>query len=276
MLNTLARLDEASGSRKGVPNWLSTHPAPADRVQDIQGAIKQASAQIEGQPVIDEAGFLSRIDGIIYGDSPREGIVRGNQFLHPELRLGLTFPERWEIQNTSAQVVAKAPEQEHYLLLQLVPNAQGSIDQIARGSMTNAGFRQVNGQRAQINGLDAYVGTYQGTMQGLGNVVTLAAHVVHGDRVYLLAGLAPANSFEGARGAITRAIQSFRSLSASEAAAIRPNRVDIYTVRGGDSWESIARRTGDILKPSTLAIMNNQDPGQPPRAGDRIKVVVEG
>jgi predicted Zn-dependent protease len=276
MLNTLARLDEASGSRKGVPNWLSTHPAPADRVQDIQGAIKQASAQIEGQPVIDEAGFLRRIDGIIYGDSPREGIVRGNQFLHPELRLGLTFPERWEIQNTSAQVVAKAPEQEHYLLLQLVPNAQGSIDQIARGSMTNAGFRQVNGQRAQINGLDAYVGTYQGTMQGLGNVVTLAAHVVHGDRVYLLAGLAPANSFEGARGAITRAIQSFRSLSASEAAAIRPNRVDIYTVRGGDSWESIARRTGDILKPSTLAIMNNQDPGQPPRAGDRIKVVVEG
>ncbi len=32
MLRTLARLDEASGSRRGVPNFLSTHPAPAERV----------------------------------------------------------------------------------------------------------------------------------------------------------------------------------------------------------------------------------------------------
>jgi predicted Zn-dependent protease len=113
-------------------------------------------------------------------------------------------------------------------------------------------------------------------MQGLGNVVTLAAHVVLDRRVYLLAGIAPANQFEAAQGPMTRTIRSFRSLSAAEAADIRPNRVDIYTVRGGDSWESIARRGGDVIKPSTLAIMNNHDPGQPPQAGDRIKIVVAG
>jgi predicted Zn-dependent protease len=276
MLRTLARLDEASGSRKGVPNWLSTHPAPGDRVQQIQAAVQKASTTIDGQPIVDRAEFMQHIDGIVYGDSPREGIVRGNQFLHPELRLALTFPEGWEIQNTSAQVVAKAPEQEQYVLLQLVPNAQGSIEQIARTTMANAGFRQLDGQRAEVNGLDAYIGTYQGAMQGLGNVVTLAAHVVLDRRVYLLAGIAPANQFEAAQGPMTRTIRSFRSLSAAEAADIRPNRVDIYTVRGGDTWESIARRTGEVVKPSTLAIMNNYDPGQPPRTGERIKVAVEG
>jgi predicted Zn-dependent protease len=52
--------------------------------------------------------------------------------------------------------------------------------------------------------------------------------------------------------------------------------VDIYTVRSGDSWEELSRRTGGILKPSTLAIMNNYEPSQPPRAGERIKIVVEG
>jgi predicted Zn-dependent protease len=276
MLTTLSRLDEASGSRKGVPNWLSTHPDPAARVQEIQPVIKQAAATVPGTPIVDEQAYLSRIDGIIYGDSPREGIIRGNQFFHPELRFALTFPQGWEIANTQSQVVSKAPEQEHYVLLQLVPNAQGSLEQVARSTMGNAGFRQLNGQRADINGLDAYVGTYQGTMQGLGNVGMVAAHILHDRRVYLLAGLAPANSFERAQQDLTRTLRSFRSLSATEAEQIRPNRIDLLTIRGGDTWQGIAERTGNLIKPSTLAIMNDYDPNTPPRVGDRIKVVVEG
>jgi predicted Zn-dependent protease len=276
MLTTLARLDEASGNRKGIPNWLSTHPAPADRVQAIQPSITQALSKVPGEPTVHEMEFHSKIDGIIYGDSPSEGIVRGNQFLHPELRLAITFPQGWEILNTKTQVVAKAPEAEQYVLLEFVPNAERSLEQTARSSMAKAGFQQLDGQRTEINGLEAYVGTYQGTVQGLGSVATLAAHVRHQEKVYLLAGLAPARTFERAQQQFTGALRSFRSLSASEAAQIRPNRVDVYTVRGGDTWDSIARRTGNVIKPTTLAIMNHYEPSQPPRAGDRIKVVVEG
>ncbi|MCA1650765.1 MAG: M48 family metalloprotease [Acidobacteria bacterium] len=277
MLTTLSRLDEASGSRKGVPNWLSTHPAPADRVQKVRAAVQQASASMTARTETDRSEYLRRIDGIVFGDSPSEGIVRGNTFLHPDLRLALTFPQGWEVQNTKTQVVAKAPERENYMLLQLVPNASGSVEQIARTTMANSGFRQLNGERAEINGLDAYVGTYQGQMQGLGNVGTLAAHIVHERNVYVLAGLAPANQFQGVERQFVAAIRSFRSLSRAEAAEIKPNRVDVYTVRNGDTWQEIAERvTRNTIKPTTLAIMNNYDPSQPPRPGDRIKVVVEG
>jgi predicted Zn-dependent protease len=192
------------------------------------------------------------------------------------LRLGITFPQGWEIQNSKQQVIAKAPDRENYLLLQLVPNPSGSIEQVAQGTMANSGFRQINGERARVNGLDAYVGLYQGQMQGLGNVGTLAAHIVHDRNVYLFAGIAPANQFEAAQQTMAQSIRSFRELSRQEAADIRPNRVDIYTARQGDTWQSIAERTGGIVKPSTLAIMNNYEPNQPPRAGDRIKIVVEG
>ena len=89
--------------------------------------------------------------------------------------------------------------------------------------MANAGFRQLNGERSQINGLDAYVGTYQGQMQGLGNVVTLAAHIVHERNVYLLAGLAPAEPVPSVRSEqFVASIRSFRELSREEAANIRP------------------------------------------------------
>jgi predicted Zn-dependent protease len=277
MLTTLARLDEATGSRKGVPNWLTTHPAPADRVQKVQAAIQSAPRPPVGASVGDRREFLARIDGIMYGDSPAEGIVRGNAFLHKDLRLGLTFPQGWDIQNSKAQVLAKAPDRDNFMLLQLVQNAQGSVEQIAQGSMANAGFRQIEGNRTQINGLDAYVGTYQGNLEGLGNVVTVAAHIIHDRNVYVFAGLAPPNQFQSVQRQLVSSIQSFRSLSAREAENIRPNRVEVYTVRAGDTWQSIAQRSGDgAVKPSTLAIMNNSDPGRPPRPGDRIKVVVVG
>ncbi len=278
MLTTLQRLDEASGSRKGVPNWLSTHPAPADRVQKVQTAVQGAGTTAPAERLnVDRADYLEHLDGLIFGDSPSEGIIRGNQFLHPDLRLAIAFPRGWEIQNTKTQVMAKAPEQNHIMLLQLVQNPSGSVDQIARTAMANAGFRQLNGQSSNINGLDAYVGTYQGALEGLGNVVVTAAHIVHERSVYVLAGLAPPNEFQRAQEQIAASIQSFRSLTRTEAAGIKPNRIDLYTVRAGDTWASIAQRSGDgTVKPATLAIMNNFDPGQPPRAGDRVKVVVGG
>jgi predicted Zn-dependent protease len=280
MLRTLSRLDDANGSRRGVPNWLSTHPAPADRVEKIQAYIAQSGARpvgTSGTNGANEADFLRRIDGVVFGDSPRQGIVRGNTFLHPDLRLALAFPQGWDIRNSREQVLAKAPERNDFMLLQLVPNPSGSIEQLARGMMANAGFRQLSGDRAQVNGLDAYVGTYQGQMEGLGNVVTRAAHIVHDRNVYMFAGLAPPNEFESVQRQFTESIRSFRELSRQEAANIRPNRVDVYTVRPGDTWEGIAKRTGDdTVKPSTLVIMNNYEPNQQPRAGDRIKVVVQG
>ena len=277
MLRTLARLDEASGSRRGVPNFLSTHPAPADRVQQVLAYVEKTPAVVgtSGRPT-DEAEYQRVVDGIVFGDSPSDGIVRGNAFLHPDLRLSLTFPQGWDVRNSATQVVAKAPDRENYMLLTLVPGANGSLQQIAQGSMANAGFRQVQGERATLNGLDAYVGTYQGAMEGIGNIVTVAAHVVHNRNVFMFAGFAPPNQFQSAQQQFVSSIRSFRELSQAEAARIRPNRVDIYTVRGGDTWESLAARTGNAVTPSTLAIMNNYEPNQPPRTGDQIRIVVEG
>ena len=277
MLRTLARLDEASGSRRGVPNFLATHPAPADRVQQVLAYVqKNPTAVGTSGRAADEVDYQRVVDGIVFGDSPSDGIVRGNEFLHPDLRLALAFPKGWEVQNSATQVLAKAPDRENYMLLTLVPNANGSLQQIAQGSMANAGFRQVQGERESLNGLDAYVGTYQGAMQGIGNIVTVAAHVVHNRNVYMFAGLAPPNQFQSAQQQFVASIRSFRELSQEEAARIRPNRVDIYTVRNGDTWESLASRTGNVVKPATLAIMNNYEPNEPPRSGDQIRIVVEG
>jgi predicted Zn-dependent protease len=273
-LAVLGRLSE--GSEKGIPNWLSTHPDPASRVGEVQALVQQLTAG-RSNFVTARDEYLRRIDGIIYGDNPEQGIVRGNTFLHPGLRFRVDYPEKWQIQNTPQQVVAKAPGADVFLVLQLVQKPQGrNVEEVALSSMQGAGFRPVEGRRTTINGLDAFVGVYQGQIEGLGNVASRAAHIAHNNQVYLLAGLVPAQSFEQADAAFTQTIRSFRPLSAAEAENIHPNRVDLYTVREGDTWQSIAERSGGVVDAKTLAIMNNLQPGSQPQPGARVKIVVGG
>jgi predicted Zn-dependent protease len=276
MLTTLARIEEASDN-KGVPNWLSTHPAPVDRVQKVQAAVQQAEAGA-GRFTTDRDAYLRRIAGLVYGDNPDQGVVRGASLLHAGLRFAIDFPTGWDITNGQTQVVAKEPGADALMLLQLVQQPAGrSLQEVALRSMDSAGFRAASGGRTTINGLDAFVGTYQGSLQDLGRVTVRAAHVALDREVLFVAGIAPQQTYDRSEPAFIKSINSFRPLSRSDAEAIRPNRIDLYTARQGDTWQSIAERAGrGVMKASTLAIMNGHAVNDQPRPGERLKIVVAG
>ena len=276
-LSTLGRLDEAAGDRRGVPNWLSTHPEPLSRVAEIQPTVDQLTPAGASFSTNRDA-WLRLIDGMLYGDNPEQGIARGSAFLHPVLRFRIDFPDQWEIRNGPQEVAAKAPGADIFMFLQVVERPQGRRDlqEIARNSMRNAGFRASEGAGTSINGLDAYMGVYQGQVQGLGAVVVRAAHIMHDGDVYLVVGLVPRSGFQQTDEAFVASIRSFRSLSAAEAEDIHPNRVDLYVVRAGDTWASINETAGDVVTPATLAIMNKATPDSQPQPGTRIKIVVSG
>jgi predicted Zn-dependent protease len=278
MLRTLDRIADESEDRRGVPNWLSTHPAPADRVQQVQAAIEQARAEMTTPRTVDRNDYLRRIDGLVYGDNPDQGILRGSQFLHTSLRFALDFPKGWQVVNSPAQVVAKQPGADVFLLLQLVERPVGrNIEDVARNAMQEAGFETAGGSRTTINGLDAFLGTYQGTIEELGRVTVRAAHIVHGRNTFMYAGLAPAQIFSRAERDLVASVRSFRPLTAAQAEAIQPSRIDLYTAREGDTWESLAERYAPgVIKPATLAIMNGLSSREQPRPGQRLKIVVGG
>jgi predicted Zn-dependent protease len=272
VLQTLSRLDELS--KRGIPNWLSTHPAPESRVAEA-GPIAAKFAAPGAERNRDE--FLRHIEGVVVGDNPKDGIVRGRLFLHPEMRFALEFPEGWDVQNSPDQVAARDADQNHYMLLQLVDRPQGrTIDEIAARAMASAGFKPIEGQRTQIGGLDAFLGLYQGQLSGIGRVVMRAAHIAHGRQVYVFAGFAPEAEFAKIDKEVSASLRTFRELTEREAANIRPNRLDFYTVRNGDSWQSIASRGGHLVRATELAIMNHHAVNEQPQPGERIKIVVEG
>lgn len=277
MLRTLTRIDETATDRRGVPNYLSTHPQPADRVEKIDAVVQQLRASSGDKTFkADRADYMRRIDGLVFGENPREGVVRGNEFVHPDMRFALRFPQGWEVNNGKTQVAVKAPGANVYMLLDIVqqPGA-GSLQDIALNDMSRAGFRASQGGETTINGLRAFVGTFQGTMQSLGQVYAQVAYVTLGRTVFRIAGVAQPDTFSRADDDFAASVRSFRELSQREASEIRPNRIDLYTVRSGETWQSIAQGPGGGNVPAaTLAIINSFPPTEQPRAGDRIKIVV--
>lgn len=270
-LTTLSRIDAMSP--RGLPNWLSTHPEPGSRVTVATPVAAKFAA---GEQARNRDDFLRRIDGLAYGDAVAEGVVRGHQFLQPDMRIALDFPEGWDVQNGSEQVVAQPAGDKTLMLLRTASAARtGAVDEGARRDMKGLGFTFDSGALQQVNGLDAFVGVYRGKAKGMGAVRVRAAHIVVGRQVYMVAGVAADADFARVDADFTAAIDSFRELTAREAGAVRPNRVALYDTRAGDSWQSIAQRAGQGLVPATrLALMNGFAVNAQPPAGQRLKIIV--
>jgi predicted Zn-dependent protease len=274
LLATLGRLNEASGTSRGIPNWALTHPPAEDRVTRVQEAV--AAARASGARTTNKPGFDRHIDGLIFGDSRESGIVRGNQFIHPIMRFAMEFPRGWEIANGAEQVSARESQESNVgMILTLAPGT-GSLERVAQAQMAQAGLQQTSGAAANINGLQAYVGVYQGAAENT-SVAVRAAHIRSGNQTYLIAGIAPPGNFSRADQLFVNTIRSFRAIGQQEADRVQPSRVDFYTVRANDTWESIARGvSGESISPANLAVMNGTTLATRPRPGDRIRVVVGG
>jgi predicted Zn-dependent protease len=214
---------------------------------------------------------------VVFGDNPNQGLTRGSSFLHPALRFRLDFPDRWEVANSPRQVVAKAPNDDVFIVLQVLTQPIGrDVREVALNSMQGAGFRPIDGERTSINGLDAFVGTYLGQIDGLGPVASRAGRILHRGSYYLMAGLVSVDRLRQVDGQFLGAIRSFRALSAPEAEAIRPARLTLHTVRAGDTWASLASRSAGAITPASLAIMNHAAGDSQPQPDTRILIVAGG
>jgi predicted Zn-dependent protease len=194
------------------------------------------------------------------------------------MRFRVAFPEGWTIENGKRQVTARpAGGRDAMMSLELVPDAQGaSPEAVAASSMSKAGFTRLGGENTRLNGIPAYVGVYEGQTQGGQIVRVRAAHVRMERQALLLAGIASQPLYAQVEQTFAETIRSFAPLDAAEAARVKPNRIGFTTVRSGDTWQSIAGRTGGLIPAPELAVLNGSAANSAPPAGQRVKIVIAG
>jgi len=271
------RMSEGEGER--LPNWLSSHPAPPDRVKATSALAEKIKQENAGRQFkVNAEQLMERVDGIVFGDNPREGYVEQGKFLHPDLRFQLDVPQGWKVQNTKSVVTFLEPNGGAAIQLTLVPPKSGETPEAVAAAIRNQeGVQFIEGDRIQIAGANAYVGRYRVQDSQGGIVAVLAAFVPYNKNMYQIAGLTSESAFSTYARSFENTIRGFRQLSDPRILAVQPDRIRVQTAKKGDTLRSISgiQKTSRITI-EELSLLNRLDPDQPLASGARVKVVRPG
>ncbi len=186
-------------SEGGVPTFLSTHPDPGDRYNSVnQSSTEWQSKLNKTDWKVNHESYLQLIDGIIYGEDPRQGYVEGTTFYHPELKFKFTFPTGWQYENLPTQV-NMAPKDGKALMI-FTLSAQKTLQNAADSTLQQLGLTLVESRKSTVNGMQAFatvskqVSQDQSTGQQSTNLV-LTYFIQYSPYIYVFHGVSAEADF---------------------------------------------------------------------------------
>ncbi|MGI8524990.1 MAG: M48 family metalloprotease [Pseudolabrys sp.] len=248
-------------------DFLSTHPATPDRVKNAQANARQFSGPGGGRR--DRADYLGGLNGMVYGEDPSEGFVRGRRFLHPKLGFTFVAPQGFSLDNTAQAVLGVKEGGGQALRLDVVqvPAQQTLSDYLRSGWIENVDAANV--EELTINGFPAATATASGDQWSF----RLYA-IRFGSDVYRFIFASKQKSAETDR-TFREAINSFRRMSLKESQEVRPLRIKIVAVKPSDSIETLAGRMATDKKRARFLVLNGLSSGEHLKPGEQVKIVVE-
>jgi len=262
-----------NGTDVRSPDFFSSHPATPERVKAAQAAARQYAApgtEAAATGERDRNAYLQSLDGLVYGEDPVEGYVRGRRFLHPKLGFTFTAPEGFTLENTAQAVLGLKDGGNEALRLDAVhvPAEQSLTDYLGSGWIENVDKSSI--QELTLGGMPAATATAKGDQW----VFRLYAIRFNGE-VYRFIFAAKTQSAESER-AFHDSVATFRRLSLAEAQQAKPLRLKIVTVKPGDTVEKLASRMAMIDRQvERFRVLNGLSPGERLKVGSLVKIVVE-
>ncbi len=254
-------------------DFFSTHPRTSERVARAIEAAAGSGAPRDAPFRHEE--YLAAIDGLMYGDDPAHGLVRGRVFAHPTLGFTFTVPPQFRIANQAEAVVAQGPGgavirfdgdarggargMAYYLTRVWRPELElSAVDTLAiNGMETATGATRVSGPKGEID-------------------LRLVAIRFSARQIYRFQFATPPDLTRRLASELKRTAFSFRPLERAEAARIKPLRIRMVRVEAGDSAPALARRMAfDDAPLARFEVLNGLAPGQPLAPGALMKIVVE-
>ena len=270
VFEVLRRVGESGGRGGGkVPNWLATHPDPEERVANMRAKLAKMAPQEFANARLDEPRLMQALDGLTYGDDPREGIVRGTRFCHPGMRFCVDFPQGFQVQNTKSQVVAQPEHGSAGMALSLGPNLpeEAALSQFFEKS----GARQAGAptRMGQATAAPFQAETEQGVVGGW------IAFMRRGDTPLQFMLL---SSIEGARaheGGFHRLVTSMAPLEDPALLNAKPARIRVEKLPAQTTLRALQQQhPGASIE--ELARINQRDVDATLPAGELVKWIAPG
>jgi predicted Zn-dependent protease len=259
---------KAAGHMGGsIPEWASTHPDPAKRVvRAATNAKKFPAATMRNADA-----HMKAIDGMLYDDDPKEGVIDGQDFVHPTFRLKFSAPTGYGIANSSSAVAVNGSGgQAQFRTAAYSGNKQAYLD---------AAFKAVTGAQQQVNAGAMVSGTVNGlatfsssadvqTQNGLVRL-TIFAYEFAADQAFHFVTITPTTSAP-----FDAMFQSVARISQKEADAIKPRKLRVVTVGKADSVASLAGRMAyKNYQTDRFLALNGLGSNAPLKVGQKVKIV---
>jgi predicted Zn-dependent protease len=251
-----------------APDFLSSHPATPERVKNADIQARQIGAPGTGER--DRRAYLASIDGMVYGEDPSEGFVRGRRFLHPKLGFTFLAPDGFALDNTAQAVLGVKQGGGQALRLDVVrvPAEQSLRDYLNSGWIEDIDPKSVEDQT--INGFPAATALAKGDHWAF-RLFALR----FGSDVYRFI-FAAKKMTPDADKAFRESVASFRRMSLAESNAAKPMRLHVITVAPGETIERLASRMANVDRPvERFRVLNGLGPNDRLRPGDQVKVITE-
>jgi predicted Zn-dependent protease len=268
VFRTLERVGEEAGPGAKAPNWLATHPAPAERSANVEKALQgmpTAGLKVNAEP------YLEVVDGMVFGPDPREGYFENAVFYHPEMKFRFQFPQGWQTQNSKSSVAAISPDKDAIVGITL---AEGSDPRAAAQKFFGQeGLQAGQGWTDRIGGHPAATGTFAAKTQQ-GELRGAAAFVGYGGKVFRLLAYSPAARWSKYEGSLRTTLASFDELTDSSKINVQPMRVDVVRAPREMTLSTFGSQYPSPVPIQKLALINGLEPNASIHSGALVKRVV--
>lgn len=271
---TLERMNPGS-DRSGLPGWFSTHPSPEDREVSVRKEAKEWQQKLGMKdPKVNRETYLRHIDGLVYGDDPRQGYVEEGVFYHPDMKFQFPVPANWKINNTPSQVQI------------MNENKDGGIifSAAAAASPKDAASKFVQANRASVLASDPItVGGFPAQrvlsdVRGQSGTIRVVSYFIQrGKSIFYFHGLSSPSAFDKYLNTFERTMKGFKELTDSKKINVKPDRIRLRTTKTAGTVESSLRSMGipkDDL--DDFALLNGMDLSENLPANTLVKVIEKG
>jgi predicted Zn-dependent protease len=274
LVDVFGMLDAMSqqSSAGRLPQWMSTHPDPENRRAWATKAVAGLQTDLS-RLAVNRPEYLRRLDGIMFGENPREGFFQDASFRHPDMAFRMDFPQGWKGSNEKRAVGAVSPNEDAVVVLQLAAAANGQ--QAAQKFFSQQGVESGEASRRQIGGFPAVVSTFrvqteQGYLRGL------VAWIDYQERVFQILGYTPEARWDQYSNVFGASIASFGRETDPAVLNVQPRRLAIVNLNRAATLETLLRDYPSTVNAQTVALINNLQGAASLSAGDQFKRVVGG
>jgi predicted Zn-dependent protease len=265
-LHTLDREVALLSGEKSSFHFFDSHPNTPDRVERTEARAKELTRGA-GKPIAGKRdAFLAKLDGIVVGEDPAQGVFEKQLFLHPELGLAIQFPAGWQTKNGAESVGAISPAKDAVVALHVAAQDQ-TLDQV----LDKLGKEQsdLSFERVKVNGLPAARTQISG-----GGKVSDVTLIEYQKNVYGVVGQSEDKLAKRYAPVFRASADSFRALRDSERRSIKESRLRVRPARASETTAEIAKRLGSTWGPERVAVANDVETSSKLDAGWPVKVAL--